>query len=59
MKKWLIAAIAALLAMTTFTVAFADNTYNNGNQKTKGNDKGNNKLELGVERLLKNEKKIT
>ncbi|WP_432354478.1 exo-beta-N-acetylmuramidase NamZ family protein [Sporosarcina sp. A2] len=58
MKKWLIAAIAALLAMTTFTVAFADNTYNNGNQKTKGNDKGNNKLELGVERLLKNEKRL-
>lgn len=58
MKKWLMVVVTALLVMTTFTAAFADNTYTNGNKKSKGNDKGNHKFALGAEMLMKNEKKL-
>ncbi len=58
MKKWFIAVITALLVMTTFTVAFADNSHQNAKHKGKGHGKGNNKIELGVERLMKHEKRL-
>lgn len=58
MKKWLMVVVAALLVMTTFTAAFADNTYTNGNKKSKGYDKGKNKIALGAEMLMKDEKKL-
>lgn len=58
MKKWLMVVVTALLVMTTFTAAFADNTYTNGNKKPKGYDKGKNKFALGAEMLMKNEKKL-
>lgn len=58
MKKWLMVVVTALLVMTTFTAAFADNTYTNGNKKSKGYDKGKHKFALGAEMLMKNEKKL-
>lgn len=58
MKKWLMVVVTALLVMTTFTAAFADNTYTNGNKKSKGYDKGNQKFALGAEMLMKDEKKL-
>lgn len=58
MKKWFMVVVTALLVMTTFTAAFADNTYTNGNKKSKGYDKGKNKFALGAEMLMKNEKKL-
>ncbi|MDW0110685.1 exo-beta-N-acetylmuramidase NamZ family protein [Sporosarcina aquimarina] len=58
MKKWFIAVISALLVMTTFTVAFADNSHHNGKHKGKGQGKGTHKIELGVERLMKHEKHL-
>lgn len=58
MKKWLMVVVTALLVMTTFTAAFADNTYTNGNKKSKGHDKGKHKIALGAEMLMKNEKKL-
>lgn len=58
MKKWLMVVVTALLVMTTFTAAFADNTYTNGNKKSKEYDKGKNKFALGAEMLMKNEKKL-
>ncbi|REB05335.1 DUF1343 domain-containing protein [Sporosarcina sp. BI001-red] len=58
MKKWIMVVVTALLVMTTFTAAFADNTYTNGKKKSNGNAKGNNKFALGVEMLMKNEKKL-
>ncbi|WP_025785403.1 exo-beta-N-acetylmuramidase NamZ domain-containing protein [Sporosarcina sp. D27] len=58
MKKWLMVVVTALLVMTTFTAAFADNTYTNGNKKSKGYDKGKHKFALGAEMLMKDEKKL-
>ncbi|MBD7908544.1 exo-beta-N-acetylmuramidase NamZ family protein [Sporosarcina gallistercoris] len=58
MKKWLMVVVTAVLIMTTFTAAFADNTYTNGNKNSKADDKGNQKFALGVERLMKDEKKL-
>ncbi|MGG0643510.1 DUF1343 domain-containing protein [Sporosarcina gallistercoris] len=58
MKKWLMVVVTALLIMTTFTAAFADNTYTNGNKNSKPEAKGNQKFALGVERLMKDEKKL-
>lgn len=58
MKKWLMVVVTALLIMTTFTAAFADNTYTNGNKNSKTDVKGNHKFALGVEMLMKDEKKL-
>ncbi|GKV69741.1 hypothetical protein NCCP2716_22390 [Sporosarcina sp. NCCP-2716] len=58
MKKWMMVVVTALLIMTTCTAALADNHYNNGSQKNKGNGKGNPSVTVGAEMLLNKEKKL-